>query len=271
MSDNKQQHKKRTKSVLDYDPLAWLSEGDTEQQDSSKDKSASVLNETEVKKVAAKKAISKKKAVKRIVKKPAATKTEIKKVEAVINESTDVSVDMSNSNEESQGYGFFGDITEATENVQVEQQEDNNQQAEAFGFFSDDENTPAVKQAAEEDQSFGFFDTSDQLSSQSAQLDSSTNVINLGADLTIRSVSSCKKMIDESISNGFDVKLAAGDLQKIDTAGLQLLFSLHRTLEKTSQSINWVSSNSIINDRAQLLGMPKLLESSEDEGPFGFF
>ncbi len=145
----------------------------------------------------------------------------------------------------------------------------NSETEAAYGFF-DSVNDKELSEP-EKDAGYGFFDTSDQLSSQSVELDRASNIINLGAELTIRSVSGCKALIDENISNGFDIKLAAAELQKIDTAGLQLIYSLNKTLEKTSQCIIWESSNTIINDAAQLIGLPKLLESSEDDEAFGFF
>ncbi|MCK5662665.1 MAG: STAS domain-containing protein [Thiotrichaceae bacterium] len=118
---------------------------------------------------------------------------------------------------------------------------------------------------------YGFFNSSELSNSQSVEFDSTENHINLGTELTIRSVSACKELIDRAILNGFDVKLAAGDLQKIDVAGLQLIYSLNKTLKKTSQTINWVSCNSIINEASQLIGMPLTIESPEGNGAYGFF
>lgn len=243
-------NKKPSKSVLDYDPLAWLGDGDDDTEDLDKVESNVVINKNAEKKAAVKKAASKKKSVKKqSSKKTVVKKSATKKAVATQTETTEMSGEMSDANEESSGYGFFGNhdpIENKTANFVAESN-------------------------SESDEGYGFFEPSEQLSSQSVELDSSTNVISLGAELTIRSVSACKALIEGNISNGFDVKLAAGELQKIDTAGLQLIYSLNHTLEKTSQSINWVSSNSIINDAAQLIGMPKLLESSDDEGAFGFF
>ncbi|MBT4075479.1 MAG: STAS domain-containing protein [Gammaproteobacteria bacterium] len=244
MVEIKRANKKGTKNVLDYDPLAWLAEGDSA-DDTEKDIDEPVAPEKVVKKrvikkvSAKKKSVKKKSTVKKIAKKPAKSK------ETIAIEET---IEMSNSNEENPGYGFFDDSAEPGE-VKVTES----------------------KAEPEEDTGYGFFDNSDQLDSQSEGLDNSTNVIHLGADLTIRSVTACKALIDENLTNGFDVKLAAGDLQKIDTAGLQLIYSLNNTLDKTSQSITWVSSNSIINDAAKLIGLPQLMESPEDDGAYGFF
>lgn len=152
----------------------------------------------------------------------------------------------------------------------------------AFGFFTDmsemNENEVVGKMtgtAIEQDnesQAFGFFDDSFTESTvQSAEHDSESNIISLGTELTIRSVASCKALIDKNINSGFDVKLAAGDLQKIDSAGLQMIYSLNKTMEKNSQPVQWVSTSSIINQSARLMGMQNLVESNDEGTAFGFF
>ena len=260
-------NKKPSKSVLDYDPLAWLAEDDEPVEDSAKVEAKPIAKKVSVKQSATKKAVVRKAITNKATgKKTVAKKVTLKKTTAqkassseqivktpvakkpVINEAevTNIeTIDMNESNEEDQGFGFFDDAPVAK--------------------------ITKPEEVLDEGQSFGFFDSDESLSTQAVKLNDENNIINLGAELTIRSVSACKELIDANISNGFDIKLAAGDLQKIDTSGLQLIYSLNKTLEKTSQSIIWESSNSIINDAALLIGMPKLLESSEDEGSYGFF
>ena len=239
-------NKKPSKSVLDYDPLAWLGEDDESTEDTGSVEAATVAKKAAVKKSVAKKAVI--------------DQAEVTKIETR---------DMHDSNEEEQGFGFFNDPAESEPSDAINEAVED----QGFGFFNDVAEAEVTKpvEDIEQDQGFGFFDSSEPLTTQSVELDGASNIINLGADLTIRSVSSCKALIDENISNGFDIRLAAGDLQKIDTAGLQLIYSLNKSLEKTSQSISWESSNSIINDAASLIGMPRLLELSEDEGSHGFF
>lgn len=283
MSDNQQQSKKKVKNVLNYDPLAWLDEGEVEEEDEGKEDETDIPETSSLKKAVSKKTVSKKAASgnlvanKKVVRKKVVKKKPVRKTAAsteqnlqqenpTVNSSQERD-DMSTSNEDNPAYGFFNSTDASVDQNSAAIQE--NSESGAYGFFNDD--VEPNKTVVEAEQGFGFFDTSDQLSSQSIQQDSTTNIINLGAELTIRSVAACKQIINENIVNGFDIKLAAVDLQKIDTAGIQLLYSLHKTLEKTSQTINWVNSNSIINDTCQLLGLPKLLETTEDEGSFGFF
>ena len=95
-------------------------------------------------------------------------------------------------------------------------------------------------------------------------------MIQLGAELTIRNAAECKTLIDEQLSTGMDIVLAASDLQKIDTSGVQLIYSLKKTLQKTGQSIQWQSESSLINQAANLLGLEDLYEA-QDSDAFGFF
>ena len=80
----------------------------------------------------------------------------------------------------------------------------------------------------------------------------------------------CKNLIDEQIAIGADITLSASTLQKIDTAGVQLIYSLQKSLQKTGQIILWQSESKLINDAANLLGLESLYESSESDA-FGFF
>jgi len=155
-----------------------------------------------------------------------------------------------------------------------------------YGFFSDDGNaeeaviaeTPVVSQQplekdpVTEEDAYGFFD--DSLAGEftkSAQSDESGKTIDLGTELTIRSVASCKAQIDDNLLQGQEIKLQAENLQKIDSAGLQMLYSLDKTLKKTSQSIHWVNSSAIINEAARMIGLEDLIAIDIDEAGFGFF
>ena len=151
----------------------------------------------------------------------------------------------------------------------------------AYGFFSDTEDeleespdqvsAGTTVEDSEAEQGFGFFNDDDNVSSSqvSTQL-SVDNVIQLGAELTIRNAAECKTLIDEQLSTGMDIVLAASDLQKIDTSGVQLIYSLKKTLQKTGQSIQWQSESSLINQAANLLGLEDLYEA-QDSDAFGFF
>ncbi len=200
--------KKASKKVIDYDPLAWLEEGEDKNQQEESASPSTIENQ-------------------------------------------------SSDNAESQ---------------------DN---TAAFGFFDDDP-VEEVAQAAstdEDDLAYGFFDDAPiSMQSQSARIDADSHTINLGAELTIRSVSECKALIDQLLHQGEEIKLQVNELQKIDSAGLQMLYSLKKTLDKSGQKIHWMSSGAVVNEVAQMLGLPELADTSVDEGEeqqensaFGFF
>ena len=103
----------------------------------------------------------------------------------------------------------------------------------------------------------------------------SGELLSLGSELTIKNVADFKQQIEASLTGDNDIRLDPGDLQKIDTSGLQLLYSLQKTLAKSSQQINWVSRNSVLDSAAELIGMDELIQattaSSDQEQGFGFF
>ncbi len=179
-------------------------------------------------------------------------------VEETPEELIESEVETTVSGTQNLGYGFFTDDEDASEETpealittQKEQKASETEQvSEAYGFFDDD------------------FSPS---SAPTAQSDEASGIIDLGTDLTIRSVANCKSLISERLHQGFDIRLDANQLQKIDSAGLQLLFSLDKTLKKTSQFIHWVNSNAMINEAARLAGLPELFQVKDDDSAFGFF
>ena len=110
---------------------------------------------------------------------------------------------------------------------------------------------------------------------QPETLNSHCGSIATGSELTIKSVASFKKLIDDSLSQRVEIRLDASELQKIDTAGLQLLFSLQKSLRKSGRQIEWLSQNDVIKSASIMIGMGSLFEndkaSIEQDQGFGFF
>jgi anti-anti-sigma regulatory factor len=156
--------------------------------------------------------------------------------------------------DEALGYGFFDqDSIEVKQETVHDMPENSGDTTQAYGFFDDDQDPGQQETSA-------------------VKLDISGQVIETGAELTIRSVAEFKEMLERSLAEGNDVCISAQGLRKIDTAGLQLLYSLKLSLAKTNQSIQWVQSSNMINDGAELIGMPPLADAVADEGEsFGFF
>lgn len=276
---------KKTKTlVLDDDPLAWLNEDPSSEANAStindmnekpKKKSASTKKKTASTKKAAstkKKAVAKKK---KAAKKTASVKQSkknsdvttkpedeaklVKEAEAAITNHKEIKPEVDNSTPE----------PIATSDA-------------SFGFFADDENGVAETaddlfaskdDANEESNDVGSFNDSEQgeeaVNTETLDIDKS-KIISLGSELTIKTVESIKTQIDDSLLVDDDVVMNAEEMIKIDTAGLQLLFSLKSSLDKTGHHIKWVGTSSVINDSAEVIGFPVLAPKSK-EACYGFF
>ncbi len=200
--------KRSRKTVLEYDPLAWLKDEDNGAEEPKKKATGGEKSATKkaAKKAEQKSAVSDATVVKK-TSKEAAAKSEEAKEEAVMVENID------------------------------------------FGFFDTEEEVADIKPVTTK---------------------SDGTVISLGSVLTLKTVAEFKRCFDESLTNNDDVTLDSTELQKIDTAGLQLLFSLQQSLDKTGQSLSWVSMNPIIESAANLIGLPDYF-GNEKSASFGFF
>jgi len=97
----------------------------------------------------------------------------------------------------------------------------------------------------------------------------------MGSELTIKNIASFKQCIDESLAQEMEIRLDSSDLQKIDTAGLQLLFCLQKSLRKSGHQIDWVSKSEVVESASKIIGIEILFdnasESIEQDQGFGFF
>jgi anti-anti-sigma regulatory factor len=231
--------KKTKKSALDYDPLAWLDEAGA--QDTVSDG-----GEVQPVQATVTQPVDESDQVEATATGRAATSQQaIPSFEAPENPQGD-------ANDEGTAYGFFSqDTDDMNEQVKGGEVSDESDDADAYGFFDD---SPAG------------------LETQGAGLDESGQVIETGAELTIRSVAAFKQLIDDKLQKNIDIRISSRGLQKIDTAGMQLLHSLKESLAKTHQQIAWEHPSPIINEAAQLLGIPELTgEVTEPDQGFGFF
>ena len=227
--------KKPSKQVLDYDPLAWLDEASGAEQTPDSPPSSNADSSQ---------AVADERAVE-----------ESQRVPGVTEPSAAPGHEPGDLNDESkveQGFGFFDQPAAASDQQEHEMPASTDDDDEAYGFFDHEGPGP--------------------LQSQGVRLDAGGRIIETGAELTIRSAATFKEMVDRQLAQDLDIQLSARELQKIDTAGLQLLYSLGRSLDKTGQSIHWVHSSSVINDAAALLGLPPLAdETAAEEQAYGLF
>ncbi|MCP4433322.1 MAG: STAS domain-containing protein [Gammaproteobacteria bacterium] len=124
---------------------------------------------------------------------------------------------------------------------------------------------------ASENINYGFFQSNNEISESVKNSDStgSAEVVSLGETLTVKTVAECKKNIVDSMTKNAEITLDSASLQKIDTAGLQLLLSLQKSLALTQQQINWKNRNPVIDSAARLTGMTEIIE--EASTGYGFF
>ncbi len=150
-----------------------------------------------------------------------------------------------------------------------------------YGFFVDEPEVGSAKSTAETttetvleaaSAAYGFFaDESAELASAGSLTGTADGTIDLGAELTIRSISASKTMIDQALATGKDIRIDISQLQKIDSAGVQMIYSLLQTLGKTTQAVTWVGSNTMLNDAAGLLGMAPVIGDQQADEAYGFF
>ncbi len=87
-----------------------------------------------------------------------------------------------------------------------------------------------------------------------------SNSVTLPAELTIQTVSQEIGSLKENISNSSGaVTLDASALNSVDTAGIQLLFSLVKELQGKGCQVNWQSTPPILIDTANVLGAKSAL------------
>ena len=230
----------RSRNVLDYDPLAWLDEADEAAEAgeiAAHDTTPTIPPDSEQ------------------------------------DDAASLGADADSGIEPDSGaYGFFIDAPAQSDSTT--QPEPANSDEAAYGFFTD---APAADDNSSGDEAaFGFFDDAPGHIGMHADQDLPDGAINLGAELTIRTIADTKRQIDEVMLEQSRVRLAAASLQKIDSAGLQMLYSLKSTLVNNHQAIEWLSDSELIDQAAASLGLPALTAASSntdaqgDEG-FGFF
>lgn len=94
-------------------------------------------------------------------------------------------------------------------------------------------------------------------------------VMSPGSALTIKTVEEFKQSIDQRLADDCEIIIDTTDLQKIDTAGLQLLLSLQASLNAQGRGLTWADKNPLIESAAQLLGLPDFFNDAA--AGFGFF
>lgn len=90
-----------------------------------------------------------------------------------------------------------------------------------------------------------------------------TRELDLGEQLTIGNVHECHLDWRDIVGGSGGVLVNAVRLTNVDTAGLQLLLVLKRTLAQTSRSLEWRNPSSELIEVARLTGLDVELELTD--------
>jgi len=79
--------------------------------------------------------------------------------------------------------------------------------------------------------------------------------IHCGSRLSIDQVEELYQKLEGAMLSGGDLALDAGDVHFCDTAGLQMLLSLQKTLAATGNKVEWAKVAGVVKDTAGYLGL----------------
>jgi anti-anti-sigma regulatory factor len=83
--------------------------------------------------------------------------------------------------------------------------------------------------------------------------------VSLPASCTLRDSLALKALLVDQLALGVDIHIDAGAVERIDTAGLQLLAALARELGDRQQSIRWGAASAPLRAAAERIGVAGLL------------
>ena len=90
-------------------------------------------------------------------------------------------------------------------------------------------------------------------------------IIDCGERLSIEQVEKLYASAEQVLATAGDISLVAGQVQYCDSAGLQLVLALQKTLEKTGHRIYWQSVSDSVREISGYLGLTQALNLSEQD------
>jgi anti-anti-sigma regulatory factor len=82
--------------------------------------------------------------------------------------------------------------------------------------------------------------------------------------LTIAESGDCYRELRQCMEQGGDIEVDTDALNRIDAAGIQMLFAIQRTLHETGHALRWSRAGRTFADAAELLGMSASLGITAD-------
>lgn len=87
--------------------------------------------------------------------------------------------------------------------------------------------------------------------------------IQLPGELTIARSGEFYQRFTELMEQGRDIALDASEVDRIDTAFIQLLYQVQRALAETSHRLKWINTSEALVRSVELLGMDEQLSLAD--------
>ncbi len=81
----------------------------------------------------------------------------------------------------------------------------------------------------------------------------------LPSEMTIQTVAEQLRCMTAMLEDGEEIVLDAGDVSRVDTASLQLIYVIQKTLADSGHSIRWQAVSDAFRDSATLTGLTEAL------------
>lgn len=91
------------------------------------------------------------------------------------------------------------------------------------------------------------------------QSDAQITAMCLPSEMTIQTVAEQLQRMTALLENGEKIVLDAGAVSRVDTASLQLIYVVQKTLTDSGRSIRWQAVSSAFRDSAALTGLTEAL------------
>ena len=91
-------------------------------------------------------------------------------------------------------------------------------------------------------------------------------VVQCGQALTIANAADLHTKLKEAVESSSDIELVADGVDKVDTAGLQLMVALSREIEKVNGTLVWKNPSEVLVQAVNTLGLRPYLAINPSAG-----
>ena len=86
-------------------------------------------------------------------------------------------------------------------------------------------------------------------------MSSDTSIIDCGDALTVANAADMHQKLQAALNNSSTINLKADEVEKVDTAGLQLFVALSKEIERVSGEVIWQQPSDSLKQAAVTLGL----------------